>query len=162
MEEFNRRVKYCPLTGICFYRITVHSQAKKGQILKSINTGGYLKVSIYSQSFYLHRLLYKLHFPHWKEKTEIDHINGNPLDNRIENLREVTHLENGRNQKRVPSNTSGHSGVYWNKTRQKWQAYIYLKKKQHHLGLFLTKKEAIEARLRAETTHNFHQNHGTR
>lgn len=81
---------------------------------------------------------------------EIDHINGKPNDNRIENLRVVTHEENMKNVKLPSNNTSGHKGVYYNKLERKWKAMIRKNKKQIHLGTFDTKEEAVEARRKAE------------
>ena len=81
---------------------------------------------------------------------EIDHINGKPNDNRIENLRIVTHEENMKNVKLPSNNTSGYKGVYYSTLEQKWKAAIRVNKKQKHLGTFETKEDAIAARLKAE------------
>jgi hypothetical protein len=71
----------------------------------------------------------------------IDHINGDSLDNRIENLREATQSLNGANSKLAKSNTSGFKGVTWRKDTKKWMAQITKNKKHYNLGSF----ENIEA-----------------
>lgn len=75
-----------------------------------------------------------------------DHINGNGLDNRRENLRSVTVSGNNLNSKVRRDNKSGYKGVAWHKTRKKWRAYIWHDRKQKHIGLFDTLDEAVKAR----------------
>lgn len=73
---------------------------------------------------------------------QIDHINGNTLDNRIENLRLCTSKDNNRNASKRQDNTSGYKGVSWHKGHQKWAAYIRVNKKLIHLGYFFDKIDA--------------------
>lgn len=80
----------------------------------------------------------------------VDHINHNTLDNRKSNLRICTKYENSKNAQLSKNNTSGTTGVYWNKLKNKWQAGIKVNYKQIHLGYFDTKEEAVEARKQAE------------
>jgi len=70
-------------------------------------------------------------------KGEIDHINGNPSDNRICNLRECTRSQNVMNTRRG-------NGVCWHKTKKKWQALVKSGGKSHFLGHFDTREEAEE------------------
>ena len=86
----------------------------------------------------------------WTDEEEIDHINGKPNDNRVENLRIVTHSNNMKNEKLYANNTSGYKGVYYSKKEQKWKAHITSDNVVYHLGTFNTKTEAIEARKAAE------------
>lgn len=74
-----------------------------------------------------------------------DHINGNGLDNRRSNLRQVTHAQNCANQRRPRSNTSGFKGVSWRKDIQRWAAYIRNNGEASHLGMFDSKEEAARA-----------------
>lgn len=81
----------------------------------------------------------------------VDHINGNKLDNRRENLRVVTTQKNQVNRKNLNrNNTSGIRGVAFVTAFGKWRAQITFQKKNRHLGLFRTKDEAISARRAAE------------
>lgn len=86
----------------------------------------------------------------FKNGEEVDHINGKPNDNRVENLRITTHAENMKNVKLPNNNTSGFKGVYYSKRERKWKAMIRVNKQQRHLGTFDTKEEAIIARQNAE------------
>jgi hypothetical protein len=78
-----------------------------------------------------------------KDGLVCDHINGNRLDNRRENLRLVTKSQNMRNQGLSKRSRSGFKGV--NKHQKKWRAYICIDGKQKHLGVFLDKKQAALA-----------------
>ena len=79
----------------------------------------------------------------------IDHINQNPHDNRIENLRQVSHKENGRNKALNSNNSTGVTGVYFNKDKNFYYSQIKVDGKVKHLGCFSTVKEAKKARQQA-------------
>lgn len=79
-----------------------------------------------------------------------DHINRNPLDNRKENLRKTTRVENNRNCTIAKNNTSGIIGVYWNKRNNNWRSSITVDKERIELGSYKNKDDAIVARLKAE------------
>lgn len=76
---------------------------------------------------------------------EIDHINGNPLDNRKINLRICTRVQNEANKPPGRNNTSGYKGVHWEKRLKKWRVKIKENKKIIHLGLFEKKEVAAQA-----------------
>lgn len=67
---------------------------------------------------------------------EVDHINGDSLDNRRANLRLATRRENGANLRTPRSNTSGFKGVSWHGATNSWRAYIRIDYRQVHLGHF--------------------------
>lgn len=79
-----------------------------------------------------------------------DHNNLNPLDNRKQNLRPATTIENARNHSKQKNNTSGFIGVYFRKRDQKWCIQINFNKKHILIGAFNNKKDAIVERLKAE------------
>jgi hypothetical protein len=89
----------------------------------------------------LHRLL--LNDQLTKEKPQVDHINGNKLDNRGNNLRICNNTENNRNQKTA-------LGISFNKSSKKWHTYIILNGRMKHLGLFENKNVALKIRREAE------------
>jgi hypothetical protein len=94
----------------------------------------------------LHRILLAPEEP----GIEVDHINGNTLDNRRSNLRLATRPENQRNRGEIRSNTSGHRGVYWDKRLQRWRVRLKVNGKNIHVGLFDDFAEACAARVAAE------------
>lgn len=75
----------------------------------------------------------------------VDHINGNTLDNRRENLRVCTKQQNCANQAAKITNTSGFKGVYWNPSINKWCSQIMVKYKKIHLGVFVKAEDAADA-----------------
>lgn len=75
----------------------------------------------------------------------VDHINGNPLDNRRCNLRRCTHAENLRNRKLSRTNKIGFKGVFYRADKGKFVAYITKDGKRKHIGYFATAEDANEA-----------------
>lgn len=82
----------------------------------------------------------------------VDHINRNRCDNRTSNLRSCTHSQNHINENVRANNTSGTTGVVYDKSRQKWVARIKKDYKTINLGRYSSIDDAIEARTQAERT----------
>jgi hypothetical protein len=116
-------------------------RVKLGSRVGTQGKDGYRRL-VYEGTAYLeHRLIYLLH--HGELPPLLDHINGDPTDNRIENLRRATHVENNRNS--VHSSTSGVKGVTWDPTRNKWRCQICVLNKNYNLGRYDTIEEAKAA-----------------
>ena len=92
----------------------------------------------------------------------VDHINHDRIDNRLSNLRSVTHSENSRNSPLSRANKTGHCGIRVRKgvKGSTWAAQIRNDNKQIHLGTFKSLAKAIAARKAAEVKFGFHKNHG--
>lgn len=115
---------------------------------------------LFGVSQYAHRVIWAIVHGEWPH-AEIDHINGDRADNRISNLRAVTHQANMQNKARYSSNTSGTPGVTFNVRMKRWQAYITINGRRRHLGTFSDKDLAVRARLSAQQRSGvFHANHG--
>lgn len=84
-----------------------------------------------------------------ENKPCVDHIDRNPQNNHVTNLRVATSSENNRNKSKYV-NTSGTTGVYWFESRHKWRAHITVNYKKLNLGTFHSKRAAVAARKRAE------------
>lgn len=92
----------------------------------------------------MHRVL--LGLAHGDRTVEIDHRNGNKLDNRRVNLRPVSHPGNMANRSRLNSNnTSGYRGVVYDKARRKWKAQVKLHGRNRVIGRFASPEAANEA-----------------
>lgn len=80
-----------------------------------------------------------------KKREQVDHINGDSSDNRLENLRLATNTQNARNRGKSKHNTSGYKGVFWHKATNKWTAQIGVDRKRIYLGIFDTPELAHRA-----------------
>ena len=109
---------------------------------------GYMVTKIQGKHYSVHKLIWLWHYGVWPD--QLDHINRNSLDNRIENLRLSTPSENMMNRKKFANNTSGVTGVSWHKNSNRWFVYVYANKKRKNIGYFedleLAELVAIEAR----------------
>lgn len=94
---------------------------------------------------FVHRVIWFLDKKNIDADLEIDHINRNSLDNRIENLRLATKSENMQNRKKCSRNTSGIKGVYYDKFHKKYVAQLRCNGKKICLGHYDTKEEAQKA-----------------
>ena len=101
-----------------------------------------------------------MHTKGFDTSLQVDHIDHDRLNNRIENLRLVTNSINGKNTKMHKNNTTGVTGVTFDKNRNKYKAQIVVNHKLDNLGRFNTFEEAVQARLQAEIKYGFHRNHG--
>lgn len=101
------------------------------------------------KDLYAHRIIWEMHNGPIPAGMMIDHINGNPLDNRTCNLRLATREQNYHNQGLSGRNTSGIKGVHFDKARGKWRAEIRFYNKIVGLGRFETKGLAAVARAKA-------------
>lgn len=110
------------------------------------NSRGYITSNTKGKAIKLHRLILDC----FDSKITIDHINHNKLDNRKCNLRFVSRSQNGMNSQLHKNNTSGVSGVTWNKKIQKWVARITLDYERIYLGAFDSFEKAKAQRLAAE------------
>jgi hypothetical protein len=95
------------------------------------------------RSVKVHRLIAFRIFGSWDEDTHFpDHIDGNTLNNRRENLRIITREHNGANRRYLNPGTSPYPGVHWHKAAKKWTAEIQMRDKRKYLGLYDTEYEA--------------------
>lgn len=91
----------------------------------------------------IHRLVAEAFIPNPENLLEIDHIDQNSLNNRVDNLRWVTRTENVLNTKIRSDNKSGHRGIYFSSHRKKWIYAFEVKGKKTTVGQFATLEEAV-------------------
>lgn len=153
---------YCPKSGLLTWSCNKGRRYLKGKVAGSKKTNkcgkSYIKLGIDGSCYLAHRVIWI--FIHGEEPMEIDHINGNGIDNRILNLRNVTPTQNQRNKRRPATNKTGVPGVDYLKNRNKWQARINNNLRRVSLGYFTDWFEAVCARKSAEVKYNYHHNHG--
>lgn len=171
-----RLLKYDPNTGKLWWRARTPDMFENGrygrkancsrwntcrageEALATVSPRGYRRGTINGAKVLAHRIIWLIVYGEWPEV--IDHINGNRLDNRIINLRNSTPSGNMHNKRMSINNTSGCTGVSYNKSRGKWKAYIYHDGDNHWLGYFGKFEDAKKARSEAETRLGFSARHG--
>ena len=122
-----------------------------GRILKGSENGrGYLRVCLsknnIKKTFNIHKLMGIAFIENINNCGEIDHINRNSLDNRVDNLRWVSRSQNQANGGKRQNKSSIYKGVSFHKASNKWLSQITIDKKQKNLGYFLTEIEAFDCR----------------
>lgn len=155
LEELKEFLDYNPDIGI-FTWIKARSRIRVGQEAGSTNSKGYKTIMFNQENWQLSRIAYYIYYGIDPLENEIDHEDGNPANNKVDNLRFATRKENAKNKKLSKNNTSGKTGVVWvgnpSKGRPYWKCDIGVDGKQIHLGCFKEdkKEDAIKAREEAE------------
>lgn len=140
-ERLKELLDYDPETGVFVWKVGKGSRAQAGQRAGCGDGKGYTQIKIDKKLYLAHRLVWFYAHGRWP-KEEIDHINRVKNDNRIDNLREVTHQQQQFNK--------GAKGYYWSKWAKKWMARIKLNGKMKYIGYYDTEEEASAAYLAAK------------
>lgn len=124
----------------------------------AIDRKGYNVGAINYINYRASRVIFKM--VHGIDPIQVDHEDGNTLNNRQYNLRDVSGSVNQQNMKRASNNTSGVTGVCWSNSKNKWEAKIKVRGETIHLGRYHTFNDATAARKAGEQHYGFHPNHG--
>lgn len=144
---------YDPDTGIWnWLRKNGTKRPQAGNISNQGRSAGYRRITIDGKSYYSSHLVY-LYMTGEFPTGEVDHIDRNRNNDKWNNLRITNHIKNCQNRGIRNDNTSGCSGVSYNRQSKKWKADITVDNKRIYLGKFQTLQEAIEARTFAEKTY---------
>jgi len=139
-----QRIVYYPLTGFFARRLP---DGTIGPIITSKSEKGYIRFRVKGRKYFGHVLAF-LYMEGRFPTDQVDHINRIKTDNRWKNLREATNSQNQHNQGLYKNSSSAVHGIYYRRGR--WKARIVYNKKHIHLGSFITKREAVIARFKAE------------
>lgn len=151
-KQLNELIDFDFQTGRMFWkaRPTARPQWNGRYAGKEAFTGnsyGYKQGAIFGKLYLAHKVIFAAAYDEWPDL--IDHINQDPSDNRLENLRAANKSTNAYNSKIRGDNRSGATGVSWFQRRQCWRAYLTKMGRQIHLGYFPTLEAAIAARANA-------------
>lgn len=162
-------VEYNPETGIFTWRHRGHdicscSRSREawngnfaGKQAGSIGANGYMYTTFFNKhKVLLHSLAWFYMKKIWPDKY-IDHINGDRIDNRFNNLREATASQNAANAKIRTDNKSGHKNVFWNSQKQMWHVRLVAEKRPIHIGFFSDIDVAADAAKKARI--KFHKDY---
>ena len=131
-EYLHAHFEYCD--GILINKTKRNGKSPVGKEAGSLCDNRYKTVFICGKRYYTHRLIFMMF--HGYIPKEIDHIDRNKLNNKIENLRSVTKAENVVNQKIRTDNKSGVRGISWNSENKKWVVSKQQNNKRKYLGYF--------------------------
>jgi hypothetical protein len=113
---------------VLFWKVSRgNGKIKAGDVAGCLTSQGYKRVMIDYKEYPLHRIAFLMHYGYFPEA--VDHINGNPLDNSIQNLRDATAQTNQYNRRKGTNNKSGCKNVSWHKKNQVWQVHVRHDKK---------------------------------
>jgi hypothetical protein len=133
--------------GELFWKVQPANCVQIGDKAGCLDTNGYYKVRVNKKMYGLHRLIFAWHYGYFPK--QIDHIDRNPSNNKIENLREANASQNMGNAV-YKAGKSGKKNVIWRKDRQKWTVRLKFCGKYIAKGAFNT----IE-----ELRHELHKNY---
>ena len=152
-DRLRELLAYNPKTGKFFRRMS-RGPTKAGHEAGCTQPNGYVQIRIDRNLYYAHRLAW-LYTHGYMPENDLDHIDRDPGNNRIENLREVSHACNLRNCGNRTHNTSGVNGIGWKKSIGKWIAQISANQRNFYLGCYDDFDDAVCARLAAEQCLNW-------
>lgn len=153
-QELRQVIDYDATTGVFIWKHRLSSAGRAvkrcGKQAGSVDLYGRIVIRLHGVLYFAHQLAWLYVYGDWPDGV-IDHINGNPADNRISNLRDIpqsTNMQNRRFPKAVnPLNTLG---VSWHKAAGRYRARLTVDRKEIHLGLFDSVEDAHRAYLEAK------------
>lgn len=147
-ERLRELVNYDPITGVFTRKIVIWKTGTVGEAIGHRRPDGRFEVSVSGTIYLAHRLAWLYMTGVWPNE-EIDHIDGNPSNNRFENLRDISRVGNAQNQRRAKRHSiSGILGVH--KRHNKWRATIIADGQSIFIGSFQTQELAQQAYVEAK------------
>lgn len=158
--ELKRLFNIDPITGIILWRIRPAACVPVGTVAGKTDNEGCRQIKFKGKQYYSHKLIWIWVYGDKNVPHRIGHLDHNRSNNCISNLCSTTPRKSGRNQVRQVRNTSGTTGVWFNKVTGKWEVNIVVAGNFRKLGAFTDKAEAIKVRQLAQINYGFHPNHG--
>lgn len=131
--------------GYLTWRIEKSNRISIGQRAGYTHSSGYDYINLNNSMYRAHRLIWQWHYGDIDDNLVINHIDGEPRNNKISNLEQITQSANTRLKRIQKNNKSGIKGVSWYAATNKWEACISVNKKKKHLGHFINKFDAFLA-----------------
>lgn len=174
-DYLNECFRYAPETGSLYWRKRPRHHFRTERGWRTFNSqkagkaagcpsetkwGWYHKVRLDKRLHNAHRLIWILVNGEIPDGMEIDHQDGDGLNNRLDNLRLVTSSGNKKNRALSRGSVSGYPGVYWVERLGGWVAQLWSEGTYYHLGTHTTLESAVAARKAKQVELGFHENHG--
>jgi hypothetical protein len=143
-------LKYDPNTGLVVWILPQSNRVRPGEQAGGITRLGYLRVGISGRDYMVHRVAWALHYGGWPAGV-IDHMDGNKVNNRIANLRDVPASVNMQNRRSATGgSSSGLLGASWHAASGRWHARIKIGGRTTSLGYHATPEDAHAAYVQAK------------
>lgn len=146
LQAIKRNLHYDSIAGIFTWIISNSNRVNVGDVAGYTTNDGYVQIRVNRKLYMAHRLAF-LYMTGGFPIEEIDHINGLRNDNRWINIREATRLENCQNTPIQKNNTSGFTGVVWDKKNKNWMSRITVNGKTINIGRFDNPHDAYKSYL---------------
>ena len=140
IEQLREHLRYEPETGELWWKVR-GSKRSQDRPAGSDNGAGYRVVMVCGHKLRAHRIVWALHHGSWPAG-DIDHIDGNRSNNRITNLRDVSHQYNRQNQRQERASKTGARGARQFKGRGRFAAQISVNGRTRYLGTYDTAEQA--------------------
>ena len=147
-------------TGNLIRKVTTSHNAKAGSVAGTNKWNGYRDINVQNTLYKQHRLVYVWHHGDIPDGYEIDHLDNNRSNNKIENLKAIPHKDNHRKMLQRRDNKSGVTGVRWSEAKKRWVVDLQVNYQVVYIGVFKNKDDAIEARRQANIKYGFAETHG--
>jgi hypothetical protein len=135
-------LRYEPGTGKFFWLVARPRKTRAGDPAGHLNKAGYIEIRYNHITYQAHRIAWYLHTGEDPAALQIDHVNGDPADNRIANLRPATPAQNAKNIRKRKGTTSKYKGVTWRQKIGKWETQIKIDGKSMYLGCYADELDA--------------------
>lgn len=149
IEKIVDLLEYKADKGVFLWKISPSHRVRAGMVAGHSHGNGYTHLKIFGRQIAAHRVAWAVVYGKWPEK-QIDHIDGDKSNNRIENLRDIGAKENTQNQRRCKASNLSCGLLGVSKNRGKWQAQIKVAGRRKHLGTFDSPAIAHQAYLAAK------------
>ena len=115
-------------------------------VIMTKNSDGYLRFKLFDVVYRSHRVCWAIHSGEWLgQDLFIDHVNNDPSDNRLVNLRVATMAQNNMNQRKIKKKTSSLKGVFWSNKDMAWRSRLIHEGRLYDLGLFYDEQLAHQS-----------------
>lgn len=141
-DYLNKVFSYNAQSGLVYWKIRPRWNVKIDDVAGNERRNGYIYICYKAKRYTAHRIAWLLTYKEWPS-SEIDHINGIPSDNKISNLRVVSHRSNMQNK--IQHRNGKSAGTQYIKRNNNWNAKIWIDGTNYHLGTFDSEKDAIKA-----------------
>jgi hypothetical protein len=138
-------LRYDANTGLLYWTVSVLTFIQPGRLAGTLSSSGYIVIRYNNKKYLAHRIAWYLHTKEDPATFQIDHLDNNKANNKVDNLRLATGAQNSYNATKKSGTLSQYKGVTFSARHSKWVSRIRANGKRRHLGYFTDELEAHQA-----------------